>query len=66
MNEPRKPTEPIVVESTVVEPTQKTEAKPAPDGCIYGCMGLMLLGGISVVLFAVGVFRWLVNFAFGG
>lgn len=35
---------------------------PIPDGCLYGCAGLI---GLAALLAVIGVFRALFNFAFG-
>lgn len=62
MNEPRKPTTPIVVEDA---DATKPKAKPLTNKdccCAAGCFGLV---GLFGVLFVIGVFRRLVEFAFG-
>jgi hypothetical protein len=62
MNEPRKPTTPIVVEA---EDAAKPKAKPLTNSdccCAAGCTGFIGLVGF---LLAVGVLRRLFDFAFG-
>jgi hypothetical protein len=62
MNEPRKPTTPIVVEA---ENTAKPKAKPLTNSdccCAAGCLGFFT---IVVILTAIGVLRRLFDFAFG-
>lgn len=61
MNEPRKPTTPIVVQPKREETETQSPSKGPPDCCAYGCFALVVASGVLVL---IGVLRRLVAFAF--